>query len=434
MANGRPCLMTISFVLGYNEAKRIHHKPHCVEDGSFEVYGIINSIYGICTISKGENMDRIKIIALLLALLLLVGCATPAATAPIISSVEESTDATQSNDPTITPVPTPNPNFNAAQTPVGMIIANESDLFMRCAQHGFLRTAENLGYPAKLYTAAADELAVQKVDEAIADKVKGLLIWADSAQMTQVIEKAEQAGIIVVVPYSEVEGTSAKAVLATEVVDYSTEAARIMCEEIIKTKNSGSIIITGSEFEPQIAEAFTAAVAKNYPQYLVENFQTLADHSVVDESGLPVDNLSIITQFIQSRADIVGVLALKAGTAKAWSEVSKTVEAQLKAATPSPSTQSTPEGTNNNERRPVIIALDYYKENLELVKDGSIYALIARPYYDSAAQSMAVLDRLLRNIATQTQVRINAPIIRKNGIDKYECIVTETMSWFDMKG
>lgn len=317
---------------------------------------------------------------------------------------------------------TPIANFNPSAKLVGMLVDKSDSQLVQAAAHGFLRTAENLGYPAKLYDVKSDEEAEAALQQAIEDGCAGLLVWADTAQMQVVARKAEAAGIRTIVPYFETQGVSAN--LAPDPDDFAGEAARIMCERIKeKGKDSGLIVITGAQSYPEIAQAFQSAIAQNYPQYAVESYASAT------ESG--------VSQYIEQHAALAGVLGLEAGSAKTWNDACNAITKKLKpaataAASAEPASQSPePNQDDSYKRTAVIVALDYTQENLKLVQDGAIYALIARPYYDSAAQSMAVLDRLLRVLPTQTEVLLNAPIIRKNGLDKYLFIMSEVEQWFN---
>ncbi len=78
------------------------------------------------------------------------------------------------------------------------------------------------------------------------------------------------------------------------------------------------------------------------------------------------------------------------------------------------------------------MGLDYTKENLNLVTSGKIYALIARPFYNSTAQSMMMLDSILHGNEVQEHIRLNAPVIRNKDSSKYSSIVSEVESWFGM--
>ncbi len=335
-------------------------------------------------------------------------------------------DVTVSPTPTPTPTFSPDPHLNPSQTLIGLVIANTDGLLTRMAEHGFLRTAENLGYPAKLYEADSSTAAATLVDQAIADGCRGLLIWADSPATQSAIGKAKSAGLEVVVPYYPTDDADADANLVPDPNDFAPEAARILCARLeSQSKTSGLIVITGAEQEPAIADAFANKIASDYPQYTVTRFP-----------GEPT--AESIMAFVREHGDLAGVLALDPTSGKLWTKACESVQSELRAvikAKPTPSKTPkpdapTPTPDTSYRRSAVVLVLDVTEAHLAWVRDGLVYGVIARPYYDSTAKSTAVLDRLMRGLPTQTEVRIDAPILRKNGVGKYIGIALEVKEWF----
>lgn len=316
------------------------------------------------------------------------------------------------------PLPTEEPEeapVNPAQTQVGIVMMDDGSLLRRCALHGFLRTAENLGYPAKLYTADSTAAAAARITEAVNDGCKGLLIWAEDSNMEGAVRQAVSAGITVVTPYYEtdsIEGVGSN--LAPEPADFCAEAARIMCEQAQSRGVETGVIALVREAgaHQDIVDAFTAAVAANYPQYTVSD---IALSSTEEEST------EAARAFVKEHADIAGIWGLSPTSATAWYNGEIAAEKELKA-----------EKAENAKRVPVIMGLDYTKENLNLVTSGKIYALIARPFYNSTAQSMMMLDSILHGNEVQEHIRLNAPVIRNKDSSKYSSIVSEVESWFGM--
>lgn len=374
---------------------------------------------------------------------------------PSAEKKEEKAETTATAEPIQTATtesaePTPIANFNPSVNLIGMLVPEDSGELMNAAKHGFLRTAENLQYPSKLYVVNASNPAASVVDKAIADGAKGLIVWANTPDMIEAAQKAKAVGIKVIVPYFDLPNMF-DANLAADPNDFGNETARIMCEQIVlvRKKKAGVIVITGAAQEKEIADAFTALVGKEYPQF------TITDYTGV---GVEAD----VREYVKAHADLVGVLALQSGSAKIWDDACVAIQRELKptpkpsattgatgaaqtqtSAKPTPTPTIAPTNTpvasspvqsaaneESYKRGAVIIALDYTKENLTLVKNRNIFAVIARPFYDSTAQSVALMDRLLRIIPTPVDVRLNVPIVRENGISKYLTIQKEIARWF----
>lgn len=379
-----------------------------------------------------------RLLALVLALLVMFTACAP----------KPSNQATASPAPSQTPAPTEVLSskeqinaFDPAKNIVGLIIDKQSEFSSRIAQHGFLRTAENLGYPAMLFAAEDSASAAARVDEAIAAGVKGLLIWADSAEMIAAVSKASAAGIKTVVPFYHLPASaSIGSNLAMDYNDITSEAVRIIIAEIVSRnyKSGKMIMIRDAQTDYSLYSSFSSKFGTTYPEFEIVNWTMGA---TVEES------LAAAAVYLKENADVAGVLSFVPGAADVWAKAKKQVETELKpkttprptpkpkatpkpSGTPAPTPLPTPKPLDPTKRYITIIALGYSEENIKLVKDGVIFAFIAMPYFDSTAQSMMMLDRLMRGISAPAEVRLDAPLIRKSGVAKYESIVTEVKSWF----
>jgi len=362
--------------------------------------------------------------AVLLAFVLLLssvaGC-TPSATetdadaTPEPSASASACDNTpQSTDAQAGGVPDATSEQNTAKPTIAFIITDDGALLTRCAMHGFLRTAENLNYPARLYKAESGASPEELIDKAVADGCSGFVIWADSAEMDSAVKYAKQQGLPVVAAMASGEMDSsvsmADSVLSSDPDDYCAEAVRIMCEAAISRGNKdGTIIIARQEGADQyIVDAFQKAINESYPAYTLTDMPIAS--SVSETEAAAKEYLKD-----EDHRKIAGVLALSPGASTAW------YNAEIAA-----------EKAYSFKISPVIMALDYTEENLSLVSNSKILCLIARPYYTCAAQATMVLDSLLNGSDVQAEIRVNAPIIKRKDVEKYASIVSEVKTWFGM--
>ena len=86
---------------------------------------------------------------------------------------------------------------------IGLVIDDDGSDRAYMTMYGFLHTAENLSYAAKIYRATAGEGMLSAVDEAIADDVNALLVFDPTCGSDAAIGRAAENGIKVVVPYYE---------------------------------------------------------------------------------------------------------------------------------------------------------------------------------------------------------------------------------------
>ena len=297
-----------------------------------------------------------------------------------------------------------------AKTVVGFVVPDDGSLLMRCAMHGFLRTAESLSYPARLYAFSSGD-GSSEVEQALADGCGALLGWAETPAGAAAARAASGQGVPVAVPFIGVAPTAAGAVsvLAAGEMDYCSEALRIMCETAISRGNTQGVIVVAREAgaHQEIVDAVQNALNTDYPGYTLQDMPLLA---TVEETTAQAKEYEL------AHPEICGVLALSPTSATAWYDGEIQAEKELE----------------DEKRNPVIMALDYTEENISLVSGGRIYCLIARPYYHCAAQALIVLDSYLGGATVQPNIRVNAPIIRNKDLEKYASIVDETKEWFGM--
>jgi ABC-type sugar transport system substrate-binding protein len=369
--------------------------------------------------------SRASLTAALLAVILMLaaflGCSAPTS----IKEAEEEAPAPseplpeETDEVLVDSLESPQPDEeNGSDKPrkqtIGFIVLDDGALLTRSAMHGFLRTAENLNYPSRMYTVSAGVSAVDQVDRAISDGCAGLVIWTDSQELANAAKYAKMKGLPVVAAMAEGSLTSfsidADSVLYADPADYCAEAARTMCETAISRGNKeGTIFIAREEGAHQdIVDAFQAAISASYPQYTLTDMPILATRAETEAAA---------KEYLkdESHRNVVGILALSPTASTAWYNAEVAAEKQY-----------------NFKINPAIMALDYTDENLSLVGSSKILCLIARPFYTCAAQATMVLDSILNGSDVQASTRVNAPIIRRKDIEKYASIVEEVKTWFGM--
>jgi len=100
---------------------------------------------------------------------------------------------------------------------------------------------------------------------------------------------------------------------------------------------------------------------------------------------------------IQGNPDLVAAFSTTGGGAIAWS--------QAAAQTSRPDL--------------MIIAMDYSEQNLDLVKNGKVYGVVAQPIFEEHAYSAELLDKLLRGEQVPFANLMPAPLITKANVDEY---------------
>lgn len=313
---------------------------------------------------------------------------------------------------------------------MGFVIDDDGSMGAYMMMHGFLRTAENLGYPAKLYRITSDaSAAVAKAKE---DGCAGLLIPGNYAAA---IAEAAQAGMYVVSPYYACETDSADVNVIADTSEYIEELARGIAERMTeRSLKSGRILVYG--YDPSVCFAeFDKAIQEYYPQFRTVTFARTpgsGDDAAIDE----------LANYILNNRDIKGLYACDTDSAsiavearsKAISLFKEMEEEDDDKPTPTPNLTPSVDPTPNpgllKQISITAFGCGLSDENLALFNDNDIYALCIEPYYETAATAAMMLDRLLLGEGTAETVTVNRPIAYADTIDKYLTIYNEVKELF----
>lgn len=367
----------------------------------------------------------------LLALLLVFLCTGCAKTTKDAAAEQPPVQTTLLPDETDLVVKAP----TDVDTLLGFIVPDDGTIAHYTAMHGFLRTAEAMGYPAKLYRANTAQKALEMVDEAIADECAGLLIWNEGDMYVQAVESAVKKNVSVVIPYYETQNSSAHASVVTDQAGYLEEVARVIAERMVEREcRAGKILVYGYSPVNCYLE-FSAAIKQYYPQYNV----SYLTRTKTDTAGA-VEELA---EHILWNRDIKGLfcidadgadIAVRARTSAQRSYRNDGAPEQREGVTPTPlpiGATPVPEGLIKSITI-TVVGTGISEETIELLYDYDIYAFVLEPYYEAAAHSTMVLDQLIRGESVPEVSRLNMPIVRQTTLDKYELIHQQVQEWFDL--
>ena len=316
---------------------------------------------------------------------------------------------------------------------LGLVIDDDGSDGAYMTMHGFLHTAQNLGYAAKLYRAKAGASALAAVAEAAADGVDALMVSSPAGANDAAVSEAANLGMYVVVPYDKCNADGLDCNVVADDVDYYDELARGLAERMTeRSLKSGRILVYGRETETCRA-MFEASIAANYPQYDVVAFQRTA----ADAQGA-VDELA---QFLLFNRDIKGVYVIDADS----SAIAVDARAQAQklfrtngAPTPSPTPEAVAPGATVYTPNPALltqISVTVFcnglsEDNYGLFEDNDIFALCIEPYYEAAAQGTMTLDGLLRGENPAGVVKVNRPLVYAQTAEKYKAVYDQMREMF----
>ncbi|MEG1547751.1 MAG: hypothetical protein RR232_01670 [Clostridia bacterium] len=364
-------------------------------------------------------IKRVSVLFLIAIMLAAFGCAKPS--------------SEQGNDNKETPIPQENANASdSRQALLGFIIDDDGSMAAYMAMYGFLRTAETLGYPAKLFRAKPGAPAQSAVQNAIDEGCTGLMVFNPGGVNDKAVKLAVDSGVNVVIPYHECAIPGINSNVVADTGEYIEELSRGLATRLTeRSLKSGRILVYGRD-TAATCEQFARSIGEYYPQYTVDSFNRVA----VDEEGA----IEELAQYILYNRDIKGMyvadsdLASIAVTAR---KRAQNVFSSKGAPTPTP-VQGTPVAAPALTPNPnlltsitvTIFASGLSDENYKLFNDSDIYALCIEPYYEAATQATMYLDKLTGGDEIPERARINRPIAYADTIDKYTAIFDRMKEMF----
>lgn len=262
-------------------------------------------------------------------------------------------------------------------------------------QIAFRQGCRDLGYEPLIIGTDAWDIGgtVSLAEQAIASgEVAGLAVWTGSPAWNPLVQRAARAGLPVVLPhFPAAEGSipGATAIIGCDPAEYAAAAAREIGRAV---QGTGSVAITQGSFnelENLVAAEFAKVVRSEFPRMKV-----LAP----EEEGFDAPKaVSRAVSILQANPDLSAAFSTTGGGAVTWAGAQR-----------------------GAGRKIVAIAMDYTRVNLDLVRDGSVHALVGQPLWDESAGAAQLLDRALRGEKLPWWTRLPAPIITRANLAPYD--------------
>ena len=265
---------------------------------------------------------------------------------------------------------------------------------LRLWQQGFLDEAERLGFKSAEIVAVDDAdwtKAAALGDGLLATGTDGVVTGYYDPILNDTVKKLADAGVPVLagflaVPEGDAPGLKANSFFYT--AKWGVLAADIIGEKIGGT---GTVAITQGSFnagEDALAKAFTDRMAEKYPDVKVLASQ--------EEGFDPPVAIAKATGILQANPDVIAALSTTGAGPVTWAGAAE-----------------------DTGRDVIIIGPDMTRANMDLVRDGKVFALAAQPGYET--HQLAV-DLLARSICGETIPYTNelpTPIVFKDGLEPY---------------
>jgi len=263
----------------------------------------------------------------------------------------------------------------------------------RLMQLGFTEGCKDLGVKGDLLltdsTSAVDMIPL--AEQALAKGYDGVVLYAVDNSFFPTIKKFKDEGIPVVTPHFtsfDQEESGLTAVVGADVVQYSIDAAKAMGE---KLGGKGTVAVTVGSFnetENLVAETFKKTMNEEFP-----DIKVLAPQ---EEGFDQAQAISKAVAIIQGNPDITGAFSTTGNGPTTWATAA-----------------------DETGKKIVIISMDYTRPNLDLVKEGKVYALVAQPLYEEFYKAVELLVKVLNGEKIEYRNLLPAPIITAKDLDKY---------------
>ena len=268
----------------------------------------------------------------------------------------------------------------------------------RLMQQGFLDRCKELGYTCEIVgnpSATSYDVAgtIPLAEAAIArTKFDGIAVYGPSPEIFPYISKLAKEGYPIVTWHvlpAEGSVPGLKAATGEDIPLAGANAAVAMGD---KLGGKGVVAITqGSynETENAMSDSFKKKMAEKYPDIKVLDTQL--------EGFEPSAAEAKAVALLQGNPDVTGAFSTTGNGVQTWSGAARKAE------------------------RPalVIIGMDYIRQNLDIVKSGAAFGLVAQPLYEESAKTAELLSALVEGKSVPYLNPLPASVITASDLAPY---------------
>jgi ribose transport system substrate-binding protein len=236
----------------------------------------------------------------------------------------------------------------------------------------------------------------------------GFLMYAGGNPVIKpLIQKAKDQGQPVVEPHFHIpQGTFPDNYvnISEDVAAITDPVAKGMCDELVKEgkDQAGSVAITENNHNPTedtMAGAFKTAMNKYCPKLKVLD--------VVMEGPEPTAAIAAAVGIIQANPDIVAGFSTTGGGPTTWAGAQDQTGVKL-----------------------VAVGMDYTQVNLDLVKSGKVFGIVAQPIYDEMSGAADLLYKMANGQKVPYWTVLPAPLVTAADVGPYYDILNRLSPLF----
>jgi len=267
----------------------------------------------------------------------------------------------------------------------------------RLMQAGFLNRCKELGYHGEVVgnpsATIYDVPATLPLAEAALSRTKfaAVAVYGPDPAIYSYISKLGREGLPVITwhvlpPEGSVPGL--KAAAAQEISAAGANAAIALGE---KLGGKGTVALTqgaSNDTENAMSDAFRKTIAERYPEIKVLPTQM--------EGFEPSAAESKVIAILQGNPDVVAAFGTTGNSAQVWAGAARKTGSDI-----------------------LIIGMDYIRQNLDLVKSGDAYGIVAQPLYEESAKVAELLGALARGESVPYRNVLPSKVITADDLDHY---------------
>lgn len=267
----------------------------------------------------------------------------------------------------------------------------------RLMQAGFLDKCKELGYTCEVVGDPSatnwDIPATLPLAEAALSRTEfdAVAVYGPDPAINSYITKLAKEGLPIVTwhvlpPEGSVEGL--KAAAGQEIPEAGSNAAMAIGE---KLGGKGTVALTqgaSNDTENAMSDAFRATMAEKFPDIKVLDTQM--------EGFEPSAAEAKAVAILQGNPDVVAAFGTTGNSIQTWSGAARKADREI-----------------------VIIGMDYIRQNLDLVKSGAAYGIVAQPLYEESAKVAELLGDLAQGKEVPYRNVLPAGVITAADLDPY---------------
>jgi len=263
-----------------------------------------------------------------------------------------------------------------------------------CRKHGYDCEIVGTDGPDIAGTISLGEQCLARGDAA------GIAIWTGNPAYNALIERAGRQGVPVILPhFLAPEGSipGATGVICCDPAEYAREAA----EEIgMAINGQGVVSVTQGSFNTT-----ENLVAATFITTMKEKYHDITALAPIEEGFDAPAAISKCISILQAHPDINAAFSTTGGGPVTWANAKRETGRNL-----------------------IIVGMDYTRVNLDLVKNGEIYAVIGQPLWEESFGAAELLDKAVRKEPIPWWTKLPAPFITKDKLGPYNALLDKVES------